>query len=62
MRRCPGSEAPLFPPPRGAHWACPCGDEPAKPGRACGTIVSLREPTCPFCGQSFKEKYRRETE
>jgi hypothetical protein len=51
----------LFPAPRGSYWACPCGEEPAKPGGAtpCGTIVSLREPFCPFCGRRFAEKFRR---
>lgn len=50
-----------FPPVRAAHWACPCGEEPAKPGRAtpCGTIVSLRESNCPFCRRPFRGEYRR---
>ena len=50
-----------FPPVRVAHWACPCGEEPAKPGRATpvATLVSLREPVCPFCRRPFREEYRR---
>jgi hypothetical protein len=43
------------------HWACPCGSEPPKHGNAkpVATLVSLREPTCPFCGRTFAEEYRR---
>jgi hypothetical protein len=45
-----------------AHWECPCGKEP--PRRRHGatpvvTLVSLREPACPFCRQGFAEDYRR---
>jgi hypothetical protein len=45
-----------------AHWECPCGTEPPK--RSDGatpvvTLVSLREPACPFCGGGFDEEYRR---
>jgi hypothetical protein len=45
------------------HWVCPCGTEP--PGRGHGTILSLREPVCPFCGRKFfsggkfRDEYRR---
>ena len=35
-------------------WECPCGRE--RPNAR--TVVSLREPNCPFCGRAFKEEYR----
>jgi len=44
----------------GESWICPCGDETPKNsnGATLGkTIVSLREPVCPFCGRKFKEEY-----
>jgi hypothetical protein len=42
-------------------WECPCGTELAK--RADGatptrTIVSLREPRCPFCGGGYRDEFR----
>lgn len=45
-----------------AHWVCPCGQEPPKRSGSTPvtTIVSLREPACPFCGRGFREEYRRE--
>jgi hypothetical protein len=33
-------------------WECECGQEPPKPGRTATptkTVVSGREPRCPFC-------------
>jgi hypothetical protein len=52
----------LFPPQRVAHWVCPCGDEPPKQVGAtpAGTIVSLMEPACPFCGRKKEDEYRRD--
>jgi hypothetical protein len=46
----------------GDDWECPCGLEPPKPGSTLAptqTVVSLREPTCPFCGRKFREEYPR---
>jgi hypothetical protein len=46
-----------------AGWECPCGTEPPKHGRAATpvrTIVSLREPRCPFCNRPYKDEYRLE--
>ena len=45
-----------------AHWSCPCGSEPPRPGRATpvATLFSLREPSCPFCGRPFRDEYRRD--
>jgi hypothetical protein len=46
-----------------AGWECPCGTEPPKRGRAATpvrTIVSLREPRCPFCNRPYKDEYRLE--
>ena len=42
-------------------WECPCGTEPTKHGKAATvrTIVSLREPRCPFCGKAYREEYER---
>jgi hypothetical protein len=42
-------------------WECPCGKEP--PGRwstttPVRTVVSLREPVCPFCGRRYQDEYR----
>jgi hypothetical protein len=51
----------LFPPTTWPHWLCPCGSEPPKPGSRTtpvATLVSLREPSCPFCGLTFAEEYR----
>lgn len=42
-------------------WECPCGKAPpchpnaASPVR---TLVSLREPSCPFCGTRYRDDYR----
>jgi len=44
-----------------AVWECPCGKAPPKPGSTATptrTLVSIREPRCPFCGAKFKEEYR----
>jgi hypothetical protein len=44
-------------------WECPCGQEAAEPGsttRPVRTLVSLREPACPFCGGPFEKRYRPE--
>jgi hypothetical protein len=44
------------------HWECPCGHarskslNGAKPER---TLVSLREPRCPFCGDTYQPDYER---
>ena len=45
-----------------AHWSCPCGSEPLRRGRATpvATLVSLREPSCPFCDRRFRDEYRRD--
>ena len=46
-----------------AHWECPCGTEPPKPGARTipvRTIVSLMVPWCPWCKRAFREEYRRE--
>ncbi len=43
-------------------WECPCGhEEPKSRGAATPvqTIVALREPYCPFCGQKYRPEYRR---
>jgi hypothetical protein len=42
-------------------WECPCGAEPPKRGSNVApvrTLVSLREPRCPFCGRAYKDEYR----
>ena len=42
-------------------WECPCGKEPPRRGSNLTpelTVVSLREPRCPFCGSAFREQYR----
>lgn len=42
-------------------WECPCGAEPPKHGSnvmPVRTLVSLREPHCPFCGRAYKDEYR----
>lgn len=41
-------------------WECPCGTQPAKPGRATPvrTLVSLKRPKCPFCGCEYRDEYR----
>jgi hypothetical protein len=44
------------------RWECPCGREPRTRGSSLTpvrTIVSLREPCCPFCGRAYREEYRR---
>ena len=55
-------------------WECPCGQKPLKRDsvgllRRIGvyatptrTLVSLREPSCPFCGEGFREEWRVSTE
>jgi hypothetical protein len=45
------------------YWACPCGDEPLEGERLTpvGTLVSLREPVCPFCGRVYREEYWSDT-
>lgn len=40
-------------------WECPCGREEPKPGAQTvpvRTLVSLREPRCPFCSRSYEER------
>jgi hypothetical protein len=47
------------------HWECPCGHEEPKPHAKTSpvrTVVSLREPVCPFCGREFREEYVHEDE
>lgn len=47
-----------------SHWECPCGTEKPKPGARTvpvRTIVSLREPWCPFCKKPYCDDYRRAT-
>jgi hypothetical protein len=45
--------AALFGPAAGEHWLCnPCE-------RATRTLVSLREPCCPFCGRKYRPEYQR---
>lgn len=42
-------------------WECLCGREPPKRGSTVApvqTIVSLREPRCPFCNRVYKDEYR----
>ncbi len=42
------------------HWECPCGREEPRPESKTTpvrTIVSLREPWCPFCAREFREEY-----
>jgi hypothetical protein len=43
-----------------AWWECPCGREEREPGKAtpAGTIVSLREPHCPWCSRQYCDDYR----
>jgi hypothetical protein len=42
----------------GGDWECPCGwDHPDQPKR---TIVSLAQSACPFCGDKFRDEYRRQ--
>lgn len=41
------------------HWECPCGTESKNGAKPMRTLVSLREPWCPFCGTTFREEYRR---
>jgi len=52
------SQAPLVP---ADSWECPCGRAPAKPGSTTTpvrTVVSIREPACPFCGAGYKDEFR----
>jgi hypothetical protein len=45
----------------GAWWECPCSSEPPRGSgglTALGTVVSLREPHCPWCGCAYQEAYR----
>jgi len=42
-------------------WACPCGKEPPKSGSTATpvkTVISLRDPTCPFCGRNYEDEHR----
>jgi hypothetical protein len=42
-------------------WECPCGTAPPEPGATATpvrTVVSLREPECPFCGRRYRDAYR----
>jgi hypothetical protein len=44
-------------------WECPCGMEGPKRGALATpvrTLVSLREPVCPFCGRQYCDEYRLE--
>jgi hypothetical protein len=43
-----------------AAWECPCGQDPPRPGTTASpvrTLVSSREPECPFCGRAFRDEY-----
>jgi hypothetical protein len=45
---------------REVGWECPCGHDPPKKKGAARperTIVSTREPHCPFCGREYREEY-----
>jgi hypothetical protein len=60
----PGPQAPASDPGSASidYWECPCGNESqARPGEPAPaqTVISLREPACPFCKRTFKEEYRR---
>jgi hypothetical protein len=42
-------------------WQCPSGILPpqgSSTARPVWTIVSLREPRCPFCGRAYRDEYR----
>ena len=42
-------------------WECPCGHEPPRTGQTTTpvrTLVSLREPHCPFCGKAFQPEWQ----
>jgi hypothetical protein len=42
-------------------WRCPCRDERRSPHSTLtpvDTVVSRREPNCPFCGRQYKPEYR----
>ena len=44
-------------------WECLCGTE--RPKHPDGptpirTIVTLREPRCPFCGHAYRKEYERQ--
>jgi hypothetical protein len=43
-----------------AGWECSCGTaQPKHPGAATPvrTLVALREPWCPFCGQKYRPEF-----
>jgi hypothetical protein len=45
----------------GTTWDCPCGVEPPSTGQTTmpvRTIVSTREPWCPFCKRPYEERLR----
>jgi hypothetical protein len=46
--------------PPASTWTCPCGTETPGAGAAtpAGTVVSIREPKCPFCDRKYKPEYR----
>ena len=44
---------------RRSYWECPCGREPGRSTRPVRTVVSLREPACPFCGRAFRPEWMR---
>jgi hypothetical protein len=42
----------MFGPPPPGIWVCdPCGD-------SARTLISLREPKCPFCGRKYQADLR----
>ncbi len=44
-----------------SHWECPCGNEDPKSDATTTpvrTMVSLREPRCPFCHREYRPEYR----
>jgi hypothetical protein len=46
----------------GRWWECPCGSDPPKRPSAptpVQTVISLREPRCPFCSRQYLEEYER---
>jgi hypothetical protein len=52
-------------PASGRWWECPCGTEPPRrPSSATPvrTVVSLMEPTCPFCGLAYRKEYELKDE
>jgi hypothetical protein len=49
--------------PAGGCWSCPCGQAAPRSDRHARpvmTLVSLREPRCPFCGGKYRAEYQLE--